>query len=122
MKTGIEYLIHTTADANLPVEDIGHVAIVAGNDFGKQWYIIINTFLGWAKIEEFGPLVIDCNEFISKEFSYTYDEIEYSEFKLSRRLEKFLQEPRRCITQASVIDEAEARDRFFAIKFPSGVS
>jgi len=80
-------------------------------DQAEEWYLIIDTDLGWCEIRQFGKLIADMDE-LQGSFSYTYYKFEYSEKKLYKLIDNFLNDEKKMITQAMIIDREVASDRF----------
>ena len=78
-----------TVGAQLTIDDIGDCSILARDDLGQEYYFITNTKMGWTEIIEYGPALPDF-EALPKSVKYLYDRIEYSEFKIEKRIDKFL--------------------------------
>ena len=112
MKASIEYLPQESFLASVEVEDIGNVALVMYDDMGHEWYLLTITSLGWTKVYMFGPLMIDVDSLVVKSFSFTYSEIEYRETKLISMMEKFIQDPRKCVTQVLEINRDDVFERY----------
>ena len=96
-----DYLQRITVDAQLDVDNLGEVCILARNDWGEEWYLIIHTVYGWTEVIEYGP----ANPSISllpASVKYTYDRFEYNQGKLIRKVETFLNDGKRAITYAEV--------------------
>lgn len=103
MEQTYEYMHVTTAMDSILVEDIGNCALQEFNDEGKQWFLLITTYLGMSKVIEFGPLsdgVIEDNGFY-----LSRKNIEYKEKFLDKVIQKFVENPNRMITQIEVVDE-----------------
>ena len=83
---------------SIDIEDIGNVTLQLNNDLGECWYLIITTKLGWSTIQTFGPINIQ-DDIIPYHFQYNYDLIEFNDTKLIKRIDKFINEPKRLITQ-----------------------
>lgn len=105
MRSSFNYFYTTTAEDCLDVEDIGNVCIQASNDAGQNWILLIKTKLGFSYILEYGPFHYGK---ITEYLNHTFQRIEYSEYKLEKKIDKFLNEPRRLITQVQFKDEDEA--------------
>lgn len=88
------------------VEDIGNCSLRAYNDLGQSWLLVIQTILGFSYILEYGPL--NNNGEIPNYLFSRFDKIEYSEYKLEKRIDKFLNDPKRLITQVEEYDLNEA--------------
>lgn len=106
-----EYLTKVVVENELEIEEIGECAIIANNDLTETWILIISTELGFTDVFESGPYIGDM-EILPKYFSTTYKRIDYSEHKISKIIDKFLNEPSRGITQAREIDKEEAKSYF----------
>ena len=102
MKT-FEYFFTRLATGELEVEDIGNCTIQACNDMGMIWYLMTQTTLGWTKIMEYGPATPDFDELPKSAFC-TFERIEFDEKKLNKKINEFLNNPRRGITQAMEVD------------------
>lgn len=90
MASGIfDYMLIKTVGAQLNIDDIGDCAILARDDLGQEYYLIINTKMGWTDMIEYGPALPDFDA-LPKSVKYLYDRIEYSEFKIEKRIDKFL--------------------------------
>lgn len=106
-----EYLTKVVVENELEVEDIGECAILANNDLTETWVLIISTELGFTDVFESGPFIGDM-EILPKYFSTSYRRLEYSEYKISKIIDKFLNDYSKGITQARVIDKEEAKSYF----------
>ena len=84
-----EYLQVITVGAELEVPDIGDCCILGRDDLGQEYYFITNTVSGFTDILEYGPALPDFEQ-LPKSVKYTYDRIDYSEFKIEKRIDKFL--------------------------------
>lgn len=109
MKQSFNYLYIQSSQDTIEIEDIGNIIIEANNDLGQSWLLWISTLLGFSYIIEYGPYsqVGKFSEYVNSNFQ----RIEYSEYKLEKKIDKFLNEPKRFITQVSFIDEHEARQK-----------
>lgn len=105
MRSSFNYMYETEAQDVLDIEDIGNVCLQASNDAGQNWILWIKTSLGFTYFIEYGPFNYNRNtEYLNSNFQ----RIEYSEYKIEKKIDKFLNEPRRLITQVNFIDEDEA--------------
>ena len=90
MSSGIfDYQFVRTVGAQLEVPDIGDCCILGRDDIGQEYYLIITTYMGSTDIIEYGPALPDF-EVLPKSVKYTFDRIDYSEFKIEKRIDKFL--------------------------------
>lgn len=104
-----EYLQRVIVDGTLEVDDIGHCVIQGNNDIGEFYYLIILTSLGWTEILEYGPCVPDF-DLLQANYNIKYSRIEYNQGKIERAIDKFLNEPKRVITQAKVVELGDIRE------------
>ena len=91
---------------SIDIEDFGNVTLQLNNDIGNAWYIIINTSLGWTTVQTFGPIELG-NNIIPYHFQYNYDLEEYNDIKLIKRIDKFINDPKKMITQIFFVDKDE---------------
>ena len=112
MKTSIEYLKEVSYMDAVEIDDIGNIALVLYNDAGQEWYLLTTTSLGWTKLYMFGPLLPGVDSLVLKSFSFTYSEIEYREYKIISMLEKFIQDPKKEISQVIEITKEEVLNRY----------
>ena len=97
-----EYLQRVVIDGTLEVDNIGDCVIQGNNDSGEFFYLIIKTELGWTEILDYGPCVPDL-ELLASSYTIKYQRIEYNQGKLERIIDKFLNDPKRMITQAKTV-------------------
>lgn len=94
-----DYLTRVVVEGQLSVNNIGRCVLLARNDFGEEWYLLIQTELGWTEVIEYGPAHTDF-ALLPASVRQSYDRFEYSEGKICRIIEKFLNDPKRMISQA----------------------
>ena len=99
----------------IDIPDIGNTCINAFNDFGLEWYLIIDTHQGWTRIKEFGPLLVDTDS-IATYFDYTMYQYEYSDKKINKVIDKFINNNKRMITQVFEVPKEQAEERLEAAK------
>ena len=104
-----DYLERVVVDGQLEVDDIGQCIIQANNDLAEEFYLIIKTELGWSEILEYGPCVPDL-ELLQYNYQIKYSRIEYNQGKLERTIDKFLNDPKRMITQAKLVALEDIHD------------
>lgn len=107
MKSSFNYSYKATAEDCIDIPDVGNVCLQASNDVGQNWVLLIKTKLGFSYIMEYGPFYYDR---ITEYLNHTFQRIEYSEYKLEKKIDKFLNEPRRLITQVQFKDIDETLD------------
>lgn len=94
-----DYLERVVVDGQLDVDNIGDCVILTRNDLGEEWYLLITTNMGWSEVVEYGPAHPDF-DLLPNSVRQTYDRFEYNQGKLIRIIEKFLNDPKRLISQA----------------------
>lgn len=105
-----DYFMISTASATLTVDDIGNCAILASNDNGLQYILVIDTNLGATRIFRYGPFNPDL-ERLPNEVECSFRQIEYSESEINKTIRKFLNNYKFGATSAEVIDKEEALSR-----------
>lgn len=93
-----KYFYITEASDAIDIENLGNCFIEAYNDFGARFYLWIQTDLGFTKILEAGPYA-EVN-IPTKTANISYAQIEYSDSKITKRIETFLNSPKYMIRQA----------------------
>lgn len=114
MNASIPYYYQEQATDELAIEDIGNCAIIANDDLNTRYFLLIRTVLGVTGVVEYGAyrdgkVVPSCQ--------CSYMQFDYSEKKIYNIINKFLNNPRRCITQAQVYNE-DMKDLVKMIKNP----
>ena len=109
-----EYMISRVVGDTFDIDDIGNCAIEAYNDKGEMYALSISTNLGWTEILQYGP--ISEIEEIPKSFSYTYKRIEYSESKIEKMIDRFLNDGYANITQVFSSTPKKLKDKLPDLK------
>ena len=94
----------------IELEDIGNVCLDTFNDLGFEWILIIHTKEGLTEIIEYGPLISDL-KYPPANVSYTYNRFDFSEKKVKKRIDTFLNDTYRNITQAFEIPFVDAKEK-----------
>ena len=102
-----EYCQRVTVDAEIDIPDIGECAILARTDLGEEYYLLIKSEYGFCHVVEYGPAVPDLTV-LPANVTYTYEYYEWSQYKIQKKIDKFLNNPKRGITQAQNIEPWEA--------------
>ena len=103
-----EYLQRVLVDSELSVDNIGECVIQARNDLGEEWYLLITSEMGWTEVIEYGPAHPDLN-LLPPNITQTYSRFEYNDGKLCRIIDSFLNNPKRGVTQAEVVEVQDIR-------------
>lgn len=100
------YVYEITSLDSLEINDIGNCSLKCFNDLGDSFYLDIKTELGWTTIKQLGPLKLDSfND--AYNYSFSYLKKEFNEKNLHKLIDSFLNDNKRCITQAFIIDSDE---------------
>lgn len=94
-----EYLQRVVIDASLEIEDIGNCAIIGRNDFGEEFYFLTRTYDGETECIEYGPCQPDVN-LLPTSVYLKYDRWIWNQPKLEKRINMFLNDPKKGISQA----------------------
>lgn len=89
------------------VDDLGNVALRCSNDKGREYYIVVKTFLGKTALLKFGPILADLCALIDN-MELTYKRFDFKENVIEREIDKYLNDGRCGINKVEVITEAEA--------------
>lgn len=111
MRGFFDYFYTTKVNAQLCINNIGNCAIKANDDIGNNYFLLIKTKMGSTFIIEYGPYN---SELKPNHVSYLFDKLDYNEYKIEKRIEKFLTSPSRCITQAEEVDEKDIIEYFMS--------
>ena len=106
-----DYLQRVVIDAQLDVENIGECVLLGRNDFGEEFYLIIHTDMGFTEMIEYGPAVPDL-QLLPFHVSFTYDRFEYNQGKIEKLIDRFLNNPKRAVSQAEVTSLDDIREHF----------
>lgn len=96
-----DYLERVVVEAQLNVDDIGQCVILGRNDIGEEHYLIIRTEMGFTEQILVGPVCPDI-DILPFNVSINYTRYEFNQGKIERTIDKFLNDPKKVITQAEV--------------------
>ena len=100
-----------TETAQLEIEDIGNVSIRATSSMGFFHYLIIKTYDGFSQILQFGPYQPDFESQPSKStITQSWVRIPFTQNKIIKAIDSFLNDPYKSIITAELIDRDEAYD------------
>jgi hypothetical protein len=89
MTKDFNYFYTQVINATINVDDIGNVCLLARNDLGEEYYLIINTYLGETKILNYGPAQPDLQTLPANIFM-SYCKFDYNENKICKIIDKFI--------------------------------
>lgn len=101
-----KYYYREAITDELDIEDIGNCNILAYNDLGMYYIMIIQTELGLTRIFTEGPLMEE--EIFPKTVNCSFKRIDYNSGKISKEIQTFLNNPIAKITAAVEISLEEA--------------
>lgn len=104
------YLLVSEHLDSIDIEDIGNVTLQLNNDEGQCWYLSIKTSLGWTTIQYFGPVSLT-NSILPYHFQYNYDKQEFNDVKLIKKIDKYINDPKKMITQIFFVDYDEVMQK-----------
>ena len=105
-----KYMYIAEAQGSIDIEDLGNFALSVTNDLFQEYVMIAVTVYGITEIIEYGPIKIDSDE-PSNSIFYSYRKFDYSEYNIKKMVDKLLNDERKRITQVTLIDFEEARNR-----------
>lgn len=108
LRANFDYDFHLTPMDSFDVEDIGNCCISASNDVGEFYFFISRTVLGITRIMEYGPFKDGSFPLHAEWF---FDQFDYNEKKLYNRIDKFLNNRNRVITQVSEEKYEDVKDK-----------
>lgn len=98
-----DYLQRVVVEGQLDVEDIGQCVLLGRNDLGEEHYLLIKTEMGFSEVIEYGPSVPDL-KLLPYAVTLKYNRFEFNQGKLEKIINKFLNDPKKGISQAEVTD------------------
>jgi len=110
MRDSFEYVCVKQSLDSISVEDTGNVILEANNDNGYYWFLETTTMMGKTIITQFGPLRNGESLERDNGYGFTYNQlqIDYSEKKLHKIIDKFLNDE-----QTENTSNRNRRRRFF---------
>ncbi len=99
----------------LDIDNLGEFAIEASNDEGMFWYYVVRTSLGTVTIATSGPRIPDI-ELLPKGFNQALYRIPYKEDKIIKDVSSFLNDPRKRIVKAELLDIDVAIEQFVNLR------
>lgn len=107
------YLARIVSDASIDIDNIKECGIIAYNDHGEEFYLIITTALGNTRLFSQGPISPNGN--ISDNVKCEYHSFATDDRKIKSFIYKWLNEKEKEITQAEEIDIDELRQKLVNI-------
>ena len=88
--------------ADIEIEDVGNVCIKGIDQTLSEYYLVVKTDDGITQVVEYGPRYIDLQISPNKVW-YDYYKFEYSDRKVNKVIDNFLNNTKYCIFQAEEV-------------------
>ena len=111
----IQFNVDKTFLKELDIDNLGEFAIEASNEEGMFWYYVVRTSLGTVSIATSGPRIPDI-ELLPKGFNRALYRIPYKEDKIIRDVSCFLNDPKKQIVKAELLDIDDAIEQFVNLR------
>lgn len=92
---------------NIQIDDIGNFALRCNNSAGKEYYIVVKTYLGKTALMKWGPVYPDITALIEN-MELSFKKFDFKEYTIERETEKFINDGRAGINNVELISESEA--------------
>ena len=99
------------AQSLIDIDEIGVFAIEARNDAGEYYYMVVRTLLGTVTMATCGPVVPDV-ALLPTGYSTYLTRMPYKEDKISNAINKWLNDTKKQLTVANLIDINDAIAQF----------
>lgn len=103
-----DYSVQKTFTQSIVVDDPGNMALRCSSVGGEEYYIIARTIMGKTFIITLGPSLADTPNVFLDRFSFNLIKMNYSEKKLAKTIETFINDPIKQIAEVVEISLAEA--------------
>lgn len=104
-----DYFYIQQANGSLEIDDIGNCALIVTNDLYREYILIIKTSMGKTEVLQYGPNKIDFEE-LPERVDCSYQRFDYNQNKIKSVIDKFLNDPKKIITQAIVVSVETAKE------------
>ena len=110
MNKTFDYLYVLQATGSFEIEDIGKFSISCTNDAYYEYIMIVETVYGISHIIQAGPIPIDRDEDLLFR-SMSYSAMPFDGDKISKMVEKLINDTKKMITQVTRLDKDDALER-----------
>jgi len=110
-----EYLYTQQATGQVDIENIGEFALSCTNDIFQEYILIVTTKDGFTQILQYGPHVMNNDTNLIPRMC-NYNIISFETQKISSIITKFINDPKKQITQCTVIDKETALERMVDLR------
>lgn len=104
-----DYLIQVKKQEQIDIDNVGKFALNVFNDLGFEWLLIASTKEGFVEMIEYGPIIAE-SDVLPSSVCYYYERFEFKQKKVATKIDKFLNDYGKGITQAFEISVDEAKE------------
>ena len=102
-----DYYYQEQPTGQIEIDNIGNFAISCTNDLFNEYFFIAVTDMGQTRILTYGPQRVDVDDaFMSR--SWNYLSMQYDVRKIEKMIDKFINDPKKGITQVTIINIDDA--------------
>lgn len=101
-----DFSVTETYDKSLQVDDAANCCIRARDAEGLEYYLRIKTVMGMTSLFEVGPVLADM-PILADGFHVNYQHTKYSDKKIDKWVDSFLNNPKFGLTEAEEVIESE---------------
>ena len=106
----INYMYTFTSNDSIEIEDVGNFNLSISNDMYSEWIMICSTLYGITTCFQAGPFIPDFDN-ITDKVTYSFQRFEYNQNKIYKMIDNFINDSKKLITRAEIIDKDEAKIR-----------
>ena len=107
MRREFNYFFTSSPNNSVLVDNIGNVVLLLNNDAAYEWFLRVNTDHGNTTIKTFGPIRMDFegeDRFVDN-YNFSVVKFPYNEKKIISYIDKYINDPKKIITQVQEISE-----------------
>lgn len=102
-----DYYYQEQPTGQVEIDNIGNFAISCTNDLFNEYLFIAVTEMGQTRILTYGPQMIDVDDVFMPR-SCNYFSMQYDVHKIEKMVDRFINDPKKCITQVTVVNIDDA--------------
>lgn len=92
---------------SIEIEDLGNVALRCSTSAGREYIIVIKTYLGKTIILKFGPVYAGL-DVLPDTMELSFKKLDYKETVIQREISKYINDVKAGINNVAVVSEYEA--------------
>ena len=102
----VDYFYVREHQDSVTIDNEGDFILRVYNDDGDTWYLYAHTSLGWTTVIQIGSYDLNGN---INEYNFTFQRfvMEFDVRKIKNIVDKFINDNRKCVTQAEIIEDNE---------------